>query len=154
MRDGVTCVRRLTGRWIQTVTRIASLPALLSFLVLAVPVQASRPRPAGHTSEGATQTNKDISQLTPGNPLEREIAAGQEHHYEVVMQAGQFLKAVVDQRGVDVVVRVVTPRGDQVLEIDLNISLGPETVLLKAEVAGDHRLGLKAKDTTAKGEGV
>ena len=40
--------------------------------------------------------------LESGKPVEREIAGGQSPTYQIGLTAGQFLRVVVEQRGIDV----------------------------------------------------
>ncbi len=85
--------------------------------------------------------------------VEREIAKGEIHSYGVQGIAGQVIDAVVDQRGVDLVVEVLAPDGKQIAEIDSpNGDQGPEQVLLIAENTGMYVLRLRAleKDTAGR----
>lgn len=73
--------------------------------------------------------------------LEREIRAGESHTYPVVLETGQFLRVVVDQNGVDVVVRLVDPEGNPVLDVDSpNGKEGDEDFAAVARTAGLHRI--------------
>src|ERR1044071_4657722 len=49
----------------------------------------------------------------PMRPLEREIAGSEVHSYGMTLARGQFVRAVFEQRGVDVVVTLVDPQGDR-----------------------------------------
>ena len=71
--------------------------------------------------------------LQPGTPIERTLAAGQSHTYNISLEQDQFLHLVVDQRGIDVVVRAFSPAGRQLGEFDTpNGVSGPEDVTLIA----------------------
>src|SRR5215510_6573260 len=61
---------------------------------------------------------KDIQTLEPGKPIRRELAGGQQHSYQIRLSAGQFLKATIEQQGIDVVVQVSGPDGKQMTEFD------------------------------------
>jgi CubicO group peptidase (beta-lactamase class C family) len=78
--------------------------------------------------------------LQPGQSLERRLAAGQRHQYLVELLADQFLLLEVDQRGLDVVVRVFDPAGNQLMKIDQLGVTGAEMVSLVTASAGDHRI--------------
>ena len=79
--------------------------------------------------------------LQPGTPIERTLAAGQMHSYTVSLEQDQFLQLVVDQRGIDVVVRVFSPTGRRLGEFDSpNGTEGPENVSVVAEAAGVYRI--------------
>src|SRR6266498_2502812 len=92
----------------------------------------------------------DVRALEPGKPHRRELAGGQRHAYRNRLGADQFLKAVVEQDGVDVAARVFGPDGEEILEVDSEIrSHGQETVSLVGEVAGDYRLIVAPKQRGA-----
>jgi erythromycin esterase len=74
-------------------------------------------------------------------PVERELKAGETHAYEIALEAGQFLDAAVNQRGIDVVVRVFAPDGKLLAEIDSpNGTQGDEPIALQAKAAGAYRI--------------
>ncbi len=67
--------------------------------------------------------------LETGKPIERELAGGQQHLYQLSLSAGQYLHVVVEQRGIDVVVTLFGPTGQKLLEVDSpNGTQGPEPV--------------------------
>src|SRR5712691_5822944 len=79
--------------------------------------------------------------LQPGTPIERALSAGQTHSYSVSLEQDQLLQLVVDQRGIDVVVRVFSPAGKRLGEFDSpNGTEGPENVSVIAEAAGVYRI--------------
>src|SRR5262245_66256033 len=77
------------------------------FWLEAWPV-AARVDPAltGQQDHGAARSERELESLTLGHPIERELAGGQFHSYRLALTAGQFLRLVVGQRGIYVVVRV------------------------------------------------
>jgi hypothetical protein len=105
--------------------RCILLSLLLSFLLTAERVSAQ---------SGATS-------LQPGTPIERTLAAGQTHSYNVSLEQDQILQLVVEQRGIDVVVRVFSPAGQRLGEFDSpNGTDGPENVSVIAEATGAYRI--------------
>ena len=79
--------------------------------------------------------------LRPGQPIERTIAQGETHAFGVRLEQNQFLQVVVDQRGIDVVVRVFAPDGKRLGEFDSpNGANGPEGVSLVAHDTGLYRI--------------
>jgi CubicO group peptidase (beta-lactamase class C family) len=82
--------------------------------------------------------------LTLGQPIERELAGGASHSYRVGLEAGQFMFAAVDQRGIDVAVTVFGPDDEPVGRFDSpNGSYGIEGVGVEAEVSGTYRLEVR-----------
>ena len=47
--------------------------------------------------------------LQVGTPIERTLGGGQAHNYTITLDQNQYLQLVVDQRGIDVIVRVFSP---------------------------------------------
>src|SRR5262249_28407312 len=84
-------------------------------------------------------------------PIERTISGADQHSYTVALESGQFLQAVVDQHGIDVIVRVLAPDGHQLMEVDSpNGAEGPEIVQFRAETGGQYRLEVRSLDPAAK----
>ncbi len=89
--------------------------------------------------------------LEIGKPIEREMKGGAAHSYLLALSADQLLYAVVDQRGVDVVVTIFGPDGKQVIEVDSpNGTQGPEHVRAIAELTGSYRLEVRSLEKDAK----
>jgi CHAT domain-containing protein/Tfp pilus assembly protein PilF len=66
------------------------------------------------------------------------------------LAADQFLKAVIEQDGIDVVARLVGPDGKQILEFDSESRLsGRETVEQVAEAEGDYQIIVQPKQKAA-----
>src|SRR5215475_747521 len=98
-------------------------------------IQQSKQEPSGAGNE------KDVRALEAGKPIRSELAGGQKHAYRVGMNADQFLKVIVEQQGIDVVVDVSGPDGKQILEFDSESRpQGSEEVSLVAEAAGAFQL--------------
>jgi len=96
------------------------------------------------------QTPLDTRQLDPGKPIEGKLAGGDAHAYSIELTAGQFCSVIVDQRGVDVVVRLFAPDGKQLREVDSpNGIKGPEAVLFVAGRSGTHQIKVHSLDKTA-----
>jgi hypothetical protein len=129
--------RFLTPRFV----RVARNIALLFFAGMLGALAAAR-QDGANSQQGHT--------LEIGKPIERRMAAGEIHPYEVRLTKGQFLRAVFDQRGIDVVVDVIGPEGDKIASIDSpNGTQGPELVELEAKASGVYRLVVRALEPNA-----
>jgi len=81
--------------------------------------------------------------LHDGFTQEREIKGGETQGYTVELQAGQFLRVTVKEKGVDVTVRLVDPQGKLVVGADSEGLPPPqetEDLAAVAERAGLHRI--------------
>lgn len=85
----------------------------------------------------------------PGEPLSREIEQGSVHLYALRLEAGSYVRAVVDQQSVDVALAVYGPAGEEIARVD-----GPagrrvgEQISWLTTSPGEHRLEVR----TAPGE--
>ena len=85
--------------------------------------------------------------LESNTPVERELRAGEIHSYMLPLRAGDFLQAAVDQRGIDVVIRVFAPNGNKLAEIDSpNGKNGIEPIALEANAAGTYKIEIASLD--------
>jgi CHAT domain-containing protein/tetratricopeptide (TPR) repeat protein len=61
---------------------------------------------------------EEIVLLEVGKMLEREIANGKAHKYKIEAKANEFLQLKVEQKGVDVVIKLFNKDGKQLAEMD------------------------------------
>jgi len=81
--------------------------------------------------------------LVPGQSVEREIAGGESHTYQISLTAGQFVRVVLEQKAIDVALALAAPDGKQVAEVNLTAAGGLESLSVEA-AGGDYRLTLRA----------
>lgn len=92
----------------------------------------------GNTSQAASTA------LKQGESLKREITRGQAHDFGVALEAGQYVKVVVEQQGIDLVISTFNPDGSPQMEFDNPTGLrGRKFVLIMAGVAGVYRLEVR-----------
>jgi CHAT domain-containing protein/Tfp pilus assembly protein PilF len=97
-----------------------------------------------------SQEKDEVRTLEPDKPIERELVCGEAHWYQTTLNAGQFLTVVVDQSGIDAMVKLFGPDGRQLSEVDSpNSSRGPEPVSVLAKVSGSYRLEVLAVEKNA-----
>lgn len=91
--------------------------------------------------------------LTVGQPVAREMRGGEHHTYQVTLNAGQYARVVVEQKGIDVVLALLAADGKPLLEVDNNLSgtRGMEVVSLVAEVSAAYVINVRSleKDASA-----
>ncbi len=93
---------------------------------------------------------QDARALEPGQPVERELAGGQSHVYQLKLGAGQHLEAVIEQRGIDLVATLNGPDGKRLAQFDNDgRNQGRETILRVVEAGGDYQLVVEAKQRAA-----
>jgi hypothetical protein len=76
------------------------------FASLAIQVGSENIPGQSKPSDSGQQNSPEAIALEFGKPIEREISGGQKHAYRLDLSAGQYAKLSVEQRGIDVVVRL------------------------------------------------
>lgn len=106
--------------------------------------------PSYPSSVNPSQNEQGISPLRPGVPIERELAGGQTHSYQLLLVSNQFLHVVVDQRGIDVVVALFGPDGKKQAEVDSpGGTSGIEPIFWVAQISGNYRIDVQSPDKEA-----
>ncbi len=90
------------------------------------------------------QVAPEAMTLVSGQPVEREIVGVREDAYRIAFQAGQFVRFVVEQKGIDVSLALAAPDGKQVAVVNLTRPGGIESLSAEAAVGGDYRLTIRA----------
>jgi CHAT domain-containing protein/Tfp pilus assembly protein PilF len=102
------------------------------------------------SSERPTQESTITASLPALSPQERELKGGETHSYKVALTSGLFLYALVEQKGIDLVVTVLDPGGKQIALADSpNDQWGTEPVLLVADLPGDYQVQVSSPNRSA-----
>ena len=118
---------------------------IIAFLTLSICAESALAQPSS-----APTGQVEVQLLEQNKPIERELSANNTHTYKIKLEAGQFLNAAVNQRGVDVVVRVFAPEGGNIAEIDSpNGTQGDEPIALEAKTTGVYRIEISSLDAAA-----
>lgn len=97
---------------------------------------------------GAVKAQLEATSLRPGEQVERTITRRMAQSFNISLEQNQVLRLVVEQRGIDVVVRVFSPSGKRMGEFDTpNGKEGPEEVALIADAAGAYRIVVTPLET-------
>lgn len=93
----------------------------------------------------------ELIPLFPGPPVTRDLKGGQSESFAIQLESGQFLQLSVDQMGIDVLVSLLDPAGQQVVSIDgPNGRFGPEDIAVIAPSAGTYRLEVRSPSVSAQ----
>ncbi|HEY9285634.1 MAG TPA: hypothetical protein VIP46_19450, partial [Pyrinomonadaceae bacterium] len=95
------------------------------------------------TSGGSGRAARDCSACAfaqaAAPQFERELTGGGTHTYGLTLAAGQFVRAVLDQRGVDVEVSLLDPEGRELLRVNNpSGSWGVDSIFYEAERGGKY----------------
>jgi CHAT domain-containing protein/Flp pilus assembly protein TadD len=94
----------------------------------------------------AANAQQELSQ-----PVTREMRGGEQHTYQVRLNAGQYVRVVVEQKGIDVVLALLGTDGKPLLEVDNNLSgtRGMEVISLVADVSGTYQFNVRSLEKDA-----
>lgn len=136
------------------------LSLLLSVLCLqwvyGPSAQARERRPASaqvsqqQQSAGA-QNAQEVTTLELGKPIEREVAGGQKHSYQVVLSQGQYVKVEVKQHGVGIGMSIQLPGGKPIAVIDPPGMVQEPMIQQVAESSGVYWFSVYTKANAAPG---
>ena len=131
------------------------LPALQFFFGVALSLTAvscsglyfkasASPKSPSGVLRATQQRDSGAAPLEVGAPIKRQIEPDAVHIYRISLAAGQYFRAIVDQQGADVVVTLLGPNGQRVIQTDgVTGSTGPEPLTLIAEEAGEYRIEVR-----------
>lgn len=88
--------------------------------------------------------------LTLGEVFKGEMNGGEAQLFRITVNAGQFLRVVVEQQGIDVAVTLVGPSQKRLLEMDSpNGNYGPEPISAVAEESGEYEIEVRSPNKKA-----
>jgi hypothetical protein len=88
-----------------------------------------------------TGTAQNGTTLQLGTPVERQLGPNQAHQFTVNLKENSFIQLVIEQRGIDVIVKVSTPTGKSLGEYDSPTGGdGAEDISFVATAAGAYRI--------------
>ena len=94
--------------------------------------------------------SSEPAMLRLGQPIQRTMASGGRHDYHLELPRDRHVLLEVDQLGVDVVVRVFGPDGEQLVVVDQLGERGAETVSLATRDSGDYRIEVTPSGESAE----
>jgi tetratricopeptide (TPR) repeat protein/CHAT domain-containing protein len=126
------------------------LLALVLALLAALPESVSQ---TTAQSEDCIETPDSRITLAPGQSFTRQLTRKQKHVYQLTLAPKQYVHVIVEQRGIDIVARLLDPNRKLLIERDSpNGKFGPEAVSTVAEEAGTYYVEICADKTQPPGE--
>jgi CHAT domain-containing protein/tetratricopeptide (TPR) repeat protein len=117
--------------------------------------------PANQARGSTQQSGTEVRALELGQPVERELAGGQSHAYQLALTTGQYLRVTVAPRGIEIVVTLFSLDGKTLAEAGRATGASaaqsatpgnksePKSVSAVAEAAGNYRLEVRALNAGA-----
>ena len=94
---------------------------------------------------GLAQIPPESTPLSAGQSVEREIAGGESHTYQISLAAGQFMRVVAEQKNINVALKIAAPDGKQLIEANFGDVGELESLSVEAATGGEHRLTISAR---------
>src|ERR1700694_5912332 len=126
-----------------------SLISLAIAFVFLEPMLGGRTLPVAVFAEAnETKTDPDgISLSLSDRARRRELSNGEAHSYYITLHAGDYLRAVVEQLGIDARVTLFAPDNRELAQRNCR-EFGPSPTSLIADSDGRYRLEVRPLDST------
>jgi len=120
-----------------TVTTLATVAA-----ILGSPTQTIRAARFRRAAQPAPRS--EATRLTVGEAVERELANGDQHAYELDLRANQYASVTLDAHGIHAIAAVIGPDGGVISEfVKEDRNYGHEHLEIVAESSGLYRVLVK-----------
>ncbi|HQR31802.1 MAG TPA: CHAT domain-containing protein [Blastocatellia bacterium] len=91
--------------------------------------------------------------LTSAQNMEKNLSGSETHTYRVLLSAGQFIRVLAEQRGIDLKISISGTDGKALAEIDLASSTNEtESACWIAETEGNYQITISATEKNARGK--
>lgn len=92
------------------------------------------------------QSSQSPTALVPEKPIEREIAAGETHSYQIALSQNQYLRVLLDRKGLNPYMTLFAPDGSKLFEVNrAAYSYEMIPLLFVADTTGSHRLDVSLR---------
>ncbi len=103
------------------------------------------------TAFGQTPKTDETRELPPAQTLERQMMGAETHRYKISLKKDEFFQVRVEQKGVDVAVKIVDASGRTLATMDSpNGTEGAEVLSFVAETADSYLLEVSGLDAKAE----
>jgi CHAT domain-containing protein/tetratricopeptide (TPR) repeat protein len=102
------------------------------------------------TANQNSEDPKNARELKLGKSVDREMAGDAVHFYRVTLESSQYMRVIVNQRGIDVVVSLIGPDGTKITESNSdNGNFGLEPASLVASAPGQYLVEVRSAEKKA-----
>ncbi|HEU4389880.1 MAG TPA: tetratricopeptide repeat protein, partial [Blastocatellia bacterium] len=128
---------------------LLAIPVLLTLGSLALRTEAYNacPGPGQDKTQGVgTSTKIELVNLEVSRAVDGRLSSGEKSTYQLILTSGQYASLIVEQRGIDVIIRLIGANDKPVSEVDSELGAsGQERIEIVAETDGYYRLVVEAK---------
>jgi len=124
------------------------VPAVLTvslMLVVSLPAPGwAQAKPKVSPETKPEENPKDRQVLERGKPIERALAVGEVHSYEMVLPAGQYISVAIEKDGVAAVATLFGPDGRKIGVFGSSTSRqGSEPISFATQISGTYRIDVR-----------
>ncbi|HEX4951366.1 MAG TPA: CHAT domain-containing tetratricopeptide repeat protein [Blastocatellia bacterium] len=94
---------------------------------------------------------QDITTLEPGKAITRTAKRQQVDTYQLTLTAGQFIRVIVEQTEVDVMINLVGANNQSIHSVNLAGAYGQESLSWEAATSGVHKIAIRTLTTMRSG---
>src|SRR5262249_41392475 len=87
--------------------------------------------------------------LEPGKAVERELAGGESHSYQLRLAADQYARVTANQRRINLALAAYDESGKKIIESDMFKTGDTEQLSLVSRAASTYRIEVRSPDKTA-----
>lgn len=99
--------------------------------------------------QASTRATATSLAQTRQSPLERDLTVGDIHTYRLALKSGQFMRAVFEQRGIDIVVTLFSPDSSRLIEVDNPTGAwGLEPLFFEVQQSGSYKIEVRPRQTS------
>ncbi|HEX8142364.1 MAG TPA: CHAT domain-containing protein [Pyrinomonadaceae bacterium] len=133
--------------------RSAHLPSILLVALVACAAPSSPSSIKAFQGVPAVPaTGEDVRTLRPGEVIRQSMKGDELHRFRLALLPKQYVHVVVEQQGIDVVVKLLDPGGQLIVRMDSPNGLrGPEAVSAVAQAAGSYTIEISTNKTQPLG---
>jgi CHAT domain-containing protein len=126
----------------RTIPKCAALAIIAGLCVLLV--TGSHPDVSSTAAQPRARRLPDVSVLEQGQTIERRLTRGDDHRFRLALTQGEYVRVIVEQRGIDVVAQTLDPSGSPIAEFEDEIRrYGEEQVDLVAPTSGTYTVVIR-----------
>jgi CHAT domain-containing protein/Tfp pilus assembly protein PilF len=102
------------------------------------------------SNQSESQQQQNELSINAGSTIDGVLTGGETRSYRLLLTSRQYLHAAGEQRGIDIVVVLRGPAGNQLFEMDGVVGgLGTEDLVWEATAAGSYTLEVRARSPSA-----
>ncbi len=124
--------------------------AVSSLMTPSVQAAIAFSEPIETIEQTAGSSQADLTPIDPVKPIQRELRGGQKHAFQIGLADGQYAKLIIEQQGIDIIARLLSPTGKLLLVMDSDPrKVGEEVIEFTTTGCGACQLTIEPRQRNA-----